>query len=683
MGHPSLHLLVTGFALFIAKPASASDPVTLKSLLTEMTDFSSVARWPDPEFTCLQSSSHDRRTIAPDQPGWFANDDHSQFLREETNEGRRERVMMDAEGPGCLVRFWLTTVENKRGTLRIYLDDSRTPTLVFPAYDLLSGDLNLYEPIAQPHPGYTATGNGGNTLALPIPYARHCKVTWEEQGSGPRYYKIEHRKYPSGTRVETFTRQTLDAARMAVREAGKSLLSPPVAPSAPPLVLDTTIPAGKKATLDLPPGPSSIRYLELRLDPSSLAEMAAALRSTIIRMKFDGSEAVWCPAGDFFGTGTGLNELRSFYRTVQADGTLICRWVMPYQKSASITLENVGTKPVGCTLRCETGAWKWDSRSMHFHAGWHHEADLRTPPARDWSFVKLMGRGVYVADTLSLYNKVSTWYGEGDEKIRVDGEKVPSHIGTGTEDYYNYSFAPRGIIQGPFSNQIRVDEPNTQGHNVLTRSRNLDAIPFRKSLDFDIELISWKPTRMIYSAATCWYAFPGGSSNLTADVAGATASIPSLEDASKPPAAIPGVMDAELLEITARSEGLVTETQNMQAYGADLWSRGEQLLGRASDGGFVELEIPVPDNKPRRLLMAATKAPDFGTLSFTVNGKPAPAFDAYAPDVTHSDEFSLGSFTPENGKLTLRIKVSGTNRATTGPRYFFGIDYVKLVPPGS
>ncbi|RYD28649.1 MAG: DUF2961 domain-containing protein, partial [Verrucomicrobiaceae bacterium] len=546
-------------------------PVTLKSLLEEMTDYTSVARWPDPEFLCLQSSSHDRRTVSPDQPGWFANDDHTQFIRDETNEGRRERVMMDAEGPGCLVRFWLTTVENKRGVIRIYLDGNRTPTLVFPAYDLLSGDLGLYEPIAQPHPGYTATGNGGNTLALPIPYARGCKVTWEEQGSGPRYYKIEHRKYPSGTSVETFTRAALDTARGAVREAGRALLSPPVAPSAAPLVLDASIPAGKEVSLELPPGPAAVSYLELRLDPSSPAEMAAALRSTIVRMSFDGVETVWCPAGDFFGSGTGLNELRSFYRTVQPDGTLICRWVMPYQRSARITLENVGATPVGCALHCATGEWKWDSRSMHFHAGWHREADLRTPPARDWNFVSLKGRGVYVADTLSLYNKVSTWYGEGDEKIRVDGEKILSHIGTGTEDYYNYSFAPRGVIQGPFSNQIRVDEPNTQGHNVLTRSRNLDSIPYRKSLDFDIELISWKPTRMTYAAATCWYAFAGGSSNLKPDVAGANAAIPTLEDARKPPAVFPGVLDAELLEIIRKSDGLITETQGMAEYGADLW----------------------------------------------------------------------------------------------------------------
>ena len=54
---------------------------------------------------------------------------------------------------------------------------------------------------------------------------------------------------------------------------------------------------------------------------------------------------------------------------------------------------------------------------------------------------------------LHLINYHRGWWGEGDEKIYVDGEDFPSHFGTGTEDYYGYAwcrpeeFAERGLSQ--------------------------------------------------------------------------------------------------------------------------------------------------------------------------------------------------------------------------------------------
>ena len=668
---------------FAAPPAYTGPPITLQSLLAEMTSFDSVAKWPYPEYVCLQSSSHDRQTVAPEQPGWFANNDFTQYLRTEINSGRHENVMMDSQGPGCIVRFWLTTTQNKSGVLRVYLDNSTTPAITFPAFDLLSGSLNPGEPLLQAHPGYSSAGVGGNTLMLPIPYAKACKVTWEEQGSGPRYYQINHRKYPAGTKVVTYTPAGLLAAQSAISQADQTLLSPPAPAATSPFYLNTTLAPGAEATLDLPAGPAAVREMRLQVTTPSPAGIESALRSTIVRIEFDGEETVWCPASDFFGSGVGVNELRNWYRTVNADGTMTCRWVMPYQSTARVTLENVGNQSVTCQLRCSTGAWEWDHLSMHFHSAWHYEGNLRTPPASDWNFVNLGGRGVYVGDTLSLYNQVATWYGEGDEKIRVDGEVLPSHIGTGTEDYYNYSFAPRGIMQTPFASQTRVDQAMTQGHNVMTRSRNLDGIPFNSSLTFDFELISWAATREIYAATTHWYAFPGATSNRVPEPENAAAYIPTLADAQQPPAVFPGALDAEQLQIISKTSGLVTETQNMEVFSVGTWSGGKQLLGRAGGiGAFVTLRIPAPDNSPRKLILSATQSVDFGTLSFTVNGQPAAAgFDGYAPTVTHAAEVVLGTFQPVDGSFDVRIEVTGTNPAASGSRYYFGIDYFKLETP--
>jgi len=77
---------------------------------------------------------------------------------------------------------------------------------------------------------------------------------------------------------------------------------------------------------------------------------------------------------------------------------------------------------------------------------------------------------------------VATWYGEGDEKISVDGEPASVFLGTGKEDYYEFFVSRRGPDADV--HQVRVDQPMTQGNNVLTRTRNLDGIP---SPNFDFE----------------------------------------------------------------------------------------------------------------------------------------------------------------------------------------------------
>ena len=146
-----------------------------------------------------------------------------------------------------------------------------------------------------------------------------------------------------------------------------------------------------------------------------------------------------CPVSDFFGSGVGMNGVQSWYRTVLTNGTMVCCWVMPCRKRARLTVANLAEQSIRVSFRAIVSPWSWDDRSMHFHSVWHYEAGLKTPPLRDWNFVKLTGQGVYVGDTLALFNPIATWYGEGDEKIWVDGESFPSHLGTGTEDYYGFS----------------------------------------------------------------------------------------------------------------------------------------------------------------------------------------------------------------------------------------------------
>ncbi|MES2807704.1 MAG: DUF2961 domain-containing protein, partial [Bacteroidota bacterium] len=61
----------------------AQQTVTTASMLNEMIDERAVTLWPS--YTQSQASSYDRRSVSPDKPGWFANDDHTKYIRTETN----------------------------------------------------------------------------------------------------------------------------------------------------------------------------------------------------------------------------------------------------------------------------------------------------------------------------------------------------------------------------------------------------------------------------------------------------------------------------------------------------------------------------------------------------------------------------------------------------------------------
>ena len=681
------HRVFLGIGWLLVAPllAGAAPAVCLDSLLNEIVDVQSIARWPQPEFTCKQASSYDRAKVAPDKPGWFANSDQNQFYGVETHQGRTEKVMLDCDGPGCIVRFWLTTDRNKQGTLRIYLDGQTEPVLAFPAYDLLCGDLHLDAPLAQPHPGYQRDAEGGNTLYLPIPYAKHCKVTWQEESKSARYYQINYRTYVAGTKVETFTLALLEAARPAVARVNAALLIPPDEAGGNALWFEKEIPAGKRRSLDLPRGSAALRRLELNLPLNQIASPERALRSLIVQMECDGERTVWCPASDFFGSGVGANAVDSWYRTVTTNGTMICRWVMPYKKSARLTLINLAEQAIPVSLRPTVGSWKWDERSMHFHAVWHYESGLKTPPYRDWNYVKLTGRGVYIGDTLALFNPIATWYGEGDEKIWVDGESFPSHLGTGTEDYYGYSYAPEPVHNTPFCGEPRIDSPMTQGHNTDTRTRNLDGIPFHKSLQFDMELISWKPMSLTYAATTYWYAFPGTTANVQPQPLEAALPVPTLASAvaAAAPPRKPNAIECETMKVLVKSGDFFIGEQDMDPFGGERWSNGRQLLGKTTAvGDSVVIEWPAPDAASHKLVLHATQAPDYGTLRFEVNGKTVEStLDGYANSVQPSPDFVLGTFAPQNGKYQLRIAIAGANSASKGARYFFGLDCVTLEKP--
>lgn len=478
--------------------SKARQPITTASLLKEMISYQSVTYWPSPFYTTHQRSSYDRHSISPDKPGWFANADHTQYIR---TEGK-EQVMLDEDGPGALVRFWLTTFK-RDGTLRIYFDGNTQPEIVIPAYDLMKFPVNPGIGLLTPHSSYEPKEKGGSTLYLPMPYARHCKVTWEDaspETKQPRYYQINFRKYAVGTVVKTFSLKEAAGLKKLIGETGLRLMGPPGKYAGKMRSVDTTIQAGGSTTIQLPSGSNAIQLLAIH----------AADNNLILKISFDGEQTVSCPLNDF--AGAGGKSLQSWYRTVAADGHIISRWVMPYQQNASISLENTTDKPVHVNLSAVIQSYVWNSRSMYFHVNVKSEQKVPIKKwdedgAKDWEFGKITGKGIFLGDCLSVFNYMHSWYGEGDQKLYIDGEVFPSEFGTGTEDYYNTSWAPVKLYQTPFANAPRADAEDSYGYNTFTRTRNLDGMPFNTSFRYDLEMCGWGNGEADCKGVIYWYGF--------------------------------------------------------------------------------------------------------------------------------------------------------------------------------
>ncbi|MEA1950118.1 MAG: DUF2961 domain-containing protein, partial [Planctomycetota bacterium] len=214
-------LLLVVLSVAVAPAAT----VSLDSLLDEMTDRAGLASLPQPSYTCAQASSYDQHSKAADRPDWFANKDCSSFVRSETNNGREEWVMMDAKGPGAIVRWWVTAPMYK-GTIRIYLDGSSKPAVEARVDELVGGSALVGPPLSAPRAR-------GRNIYLPIPYAKGCKVTFgrpnywvTKKPEDLLYYQINYRSYAPGTEVKSFTHDGLAAAKDKIAKLQTTLLKP-------------------------------------------------------------------------------------------------------------------------------------------------------------------------------------------------------------------------------------------------------------------------------------------------------------------------------------------------------------------------------------------------------------------------------------------------------------------------
>lgn len=655
-----------GVLLCLAAASIGLGQVTSKSILKETVDLTTLTRRPNPYYTTAQASSYDRASVKPGVESWFANGDAGQYVREESREGRTERVMADLKGPGAVVRIWSA---NPAGTLRFYFDGEETPRFVARTIDLLGGKV---APFAYP---YAYEASRGWNFYYPLPYAQSLKITVDDtdnNASRSMYYQVGYRTYEAGTQVETFQPGSVDTDQIA--SAGK-LLTNPYTPPYVPEFKAVQLRSRGSASITLPPGPKAVSYLVFRLRKPPVPAGAAfehpgqvwnQFRQIIFEAEFDGQVCIRVPIGDFFGAAPGPTPYVTYPIQVDKDGSLSCRFVMPYEKTGIFRFRNTGGSRAEISVATEVFPYEWTADSYHFMAQWTGEHG-RTRPMRDMSFLNTTGEGIFVGDNMHISNPTPAWWGEGDEKIYVDGQTFPSTFGTGTEDYYGYAWCYNQPFARPFHAQPKVEAPGNFGQTVNARFHILDPIPFKQSFKFDMEMWHWADVMATYVHTAYWYAKPGRTTPVEID--------PKLLTIyeMRPPDPVKGAIEGEDLKMLSMSGG---EKEIQEGF----WetSGGKQLWWRnGKPGDKLEFTFPVAKAGKYKLSGHFCFARDYGIHRISVNGGPAKEIDFYSKDLGWK-MVDLGTFDLPGGEVKMTVEVAGTNDAANPKAYMFGLDYLKL-----
>lgn len=404
-------------------------------------------------------------------------------------------VFAEMEGPGVIWRIW--SANAKAGDLRIYIDGEDEPVLDMPFENYFDSSK---EPFNYPSLAYNVVPTirhfddrpdqfigAGFNLYVPIPFSKSCKVVGSNS-EGLWFVQVTYSHLPEGTDVESFTGAFSSEQQSALRRVDKLLATgirnnPNLIsyPDHQTIGDSFSIKGGEsKSILDVS-GTGAVLGLRIKVDrPEDIKRM---LRELSISAYWDGddSPSVWSPLGDFFGTAPGLNE----YRTLPVGyygGWFYANWFMPYENGAEIIISNDGSKDR--TLQYEvikTSNVPAIDQMGRFHAKWHRGAFPPKEVTRwnDWTLLTTEGRGRYVGSMLHVWNPMEGWWGEGDEKFFIDGEKFPSLFGTGTEDYFGYAWSSARTYNRPFhSTNFSIPPAN---HVTVNRFHFGDSVPFQTS----------------------------------------------------------------------------------------------------------------------------------------------------------------------------------------------------------
>ena len=404
---------------------------------------------------------------------------------------------------------------------------------------------------------------------------------------------------------------------------------------------------------------------------TSHAGRVGELNALSLRIYWDDQQepGVAVPLGDFFAVGQGTPAgVESIPVQVSPTGALTCYWRMPFRKSARIVVTNDNPDR-------STGLyWQVDWLQVddlppdipYFHASFRQE--YPAVGGRDYVLADLEGQGQYVGTVLSVTLGQDGWFGEGDDFFSIDGEKVPSLQGTGSEDYFNdaWGFRPR---TGSWFGQPRWQGDAAGDSGVCYRWHLLDPVHFTKSLKVTIEHKGNRvdDTEGFYverpdflSSVAFWYQF---------GKAKPVDPLPSWAERRVPWQCHALVRAFRQVQSTGDAK-VAVQTTGM--FGAS------PVLAWPNDMPGAVLTIPFRVAEEGRFAMRLTAAvgPGYGAYEIKIDDSRAVSADFHAPEDAAID-LALGTHILAEGEHTISFHAEPTAADRAGP---LAVEMLRLLP---
>jgi hypothetical protein len=439
-------------------------------------------------------------------------------------------------------------------------------------------------------------------------------------------------------------------------------------------------------------GPGVVKHIWLTV----AANEYAWPRLLRLRVYYDGSPvpSVNAPLGDFFGVGHGLerpvNSL--MVRNSSSGRSRNSYWPMPFRKACRITVTNEGRQRV---------------HALYYHVDWSRVASLpddvgyfharyrQAIPAegKPLELLNVQGRGQYVGTVFSVIQAEPGWFGEGDERIYVDGDPQPVIEGTGTEDYFNDAWSLR-VAEGPYTGVPIADGTGGAGARMTAyRWHLVDPILFSRSLRFDLEHAGWtyfpdgkvrsgfQERFDLFSWVSFWY--QQGIAQSQSELPYGAARLPH--------------GNARQIEVEDLIAGVQVEQGRAEAQKEVFWSRNILYFQAQGVGSKVNIPFEVDRDGYYELLAQIALAPDYGIYEASLDGKPlsaemsrehepganeggAATVDGYYSEVYVAEDRPLAWRRLSRGTHVLSFRCVGKNHMSTG--YGLGLDTLILARIG-